>query len=110
MRREWKLYLAFIGTMAAVPFLHEYIHAFTSITFGYPTWIVWTEWVSKYSYDGALPPLWIRLVVRHSPELVMLSFAAILTWKFRNDWGLILVIPFLLISILGLLGHAGYLG
>lgn len=117
MQRVWKFYSVYIGLFVSVIFIHEYIHALTSITFGYPSWIVWNwtldwgnTWTAKYSFD-VLPAVWIRLVIRYSPELVFLSIAAILTWKFRNDAvGLMLPVPFLPISILGFLGHAGYIG
>ncbi len=108
MQREWKLWLVFVGLIAVLPFVHEWIHTLTSASFGYPSWIVWGSLASMYSYD-TLPPLWIRLVIRYSPELVFLPIAAILTWKFRNDWALMIVLPFLVWSIVGFLGHAGYL-
>jgi hypothetical protein len=111
MQRNWKLYFAFIGLFISVMFIHEYIHALTAMTFGYPSWIVWGwgKFIASYSFE-TLPPLWIRLLIRYSPELVFLPLAAVLTWKFRNDWALMLAIPFLLISVLGFLGHAGYIG
>ncbi len=107
MEREWKSWFVFVGSFVAVVFVHEYIHALTSMTFGYPSWIVWDweKWVANYTFD-TLPALWIRLLIRYSPELVFLSAAYIMTWKFRNDFAIILAIPFLLISIWGFLGHA----
>ena len=115
MQRVWKIWLTYVGSFVAVLFIHEYIHALTSMTFGYPSWVVfnWPEWVARYTWgsnSGTIAPaLWVRLVIRYSPELVFLSAAYILTWKYRNDFAMILTVPFLLISILGFLGHAGYI-
>ncbi len=104
MRTDTKLVIAFLGLLAVLPVIHEFLHYIPAYFLGMNPWFIWSQ--PAVGYWGG--NYWTLIIAKHMPELVILLVALPITWKFRtNGYILILVTPLLLMGIWGFLGHIG---
>lgn len=108
MDRVFKLFIIFVGLWIAMPFVHEALHYVPAYFFGLEPSFDFSDFFNVWRVWHTTGPTWVNLIVRHMPELTFLLIAAPLTWKFRMDWALMLVLPFLGMAIMGFGGHVGY--
>ncbi len=108
-KRITVILISLIGLMAIVPFLHELLHYIPAYFFGLNPRFDFSQWTQRLMVWFDMGESWMITIVMFTPELVLLPIAAVLTWKFRNSGAMVLALPFLLVSIQGFLGHAGYL-
>ncbi len=103
---EVQTLVIFIGSLAVLPVIHEFLHYIPAYFLGMNPWFIWSQ--PAVGYWGG--NYWTLLIARHMPELVMVTAALPITYKFRtNPYVLILILPLLFMAIWGFLGHLGVL-
>ncbi len=112
MKRDAQGCLGFLVLAIALnTFIHESLHWIPAFFLGMaPSFVANLPYTLGVQYTFHAPSLSLRLVVRHLPELVFLSVAAVSVWRFRKrDLLLIFVgIALLQASIVAIYGHAFY--
>ncbi len=86
MKRDAQGLLGFLVLMIVCStFIHEALHWIPAFFLGMsPSFAADLPYTLSVHYNFPAPTLLLRLVVRHLPELVFLSVAAIFVWRFRK--------------------------
>ena len=102
MKNDTKTLIAFLGLVAILPVIHEFLHYIPAYFLGMKPYFIWSAPAVGY-WGGTW---WTIIFAKHMPELVLSVVALAFTWTFRhNGYVLVLVFPLLLMAAWGFHGH-----